>query len=185
LASALIERSAFIRRSDRIKPLPSSGGVAPATIDVLPPCGTSGTFCCAASATTAATSAVLAGARIAAARPCTFPRQSVSHGSISCASVTAARGPGVGVSIRDTESGNLLAADSMYFRNILLVENGSNFEAAASGRYGDRLQTNATTWNITTGQLAATFSGALPTKTTTVTKFRYRKRTSCLTVLTS
>src|SRR3546814_7150463 len=33
----------FILRSDRISAEPSAGGVAPPTMDVLPPCGTSGT----------------------------------------------------------------------------------------------------------------------------------------------
>ncbi len=37
-----IERMRFIRRRERISADPSSGGVAPPTIDVLPPCGTSG-----------------------------------------------------------------------------------------------------------------------------------------------
>ena len=46
---ALIDRSRSIRRSDRISADPSAGGVAPPTIDVLPPCGTSGTRCSAAS----------------------------------------------------------------------------------------------------------------------------------------
>ena len=42
-ASASIERMRFSRRSDRISALPSAGGVAPPTIELLPPCGTSGT----------------------------------------------------------------------------------------------------------------------------------------------
>ena len=50
---------------------------------VLPPCGTSGTRCSAASRTISATSSVEAGASIAGEAPCTRPRQSVSHGSIS------------------------------------------------------------------------------------------------------
>ena len=60
---------AFIRRSDRISADPSAGGVAPPTIDVLPPCGTNATPNSAANATVAATSCVDAGARIAAAAP--------------------------------------------------------------------------------------------------------------------
>ena len=91
--SALIERSRFIRRSDRISADPSGGGVAPATIPVLPPCGTSGTRCSAASLTISATSSVDFGARIARAAPCTRPRQSVSHGSISDGSVITAFAP--------------------------------------------------------------------------------------------
>ena len=38
-----IARMRFIRRSERISALPSAGGVAPPTIEVLPPCGTSAT----------------------------------------------------------------------------------------------------------------------------------------------
>ena len=40
-AAGSIERIRFIRRSDRISADPSAGGVAPPTIEVLPPCGTS------------------------------------------------------------------------------------------------------------------------------------------------
>ena len=80
-----------------------------------------------------------------------------------------ARWPGVGVSIRDAESGALMTSDSLYFRNILLVENGSNFEAQASGRFGYLLNTNATAWKITTGTATASFSGALPTGAAAVT----------------
>ena len=58
-----------MRRSDRISALPSAGGVAPPTIEVFPPCGTSGTSCSAASPTMAATPAVLSGARMAALAP--------------------------------------------------------------------------------------------------------------------
>ena len=43
--SALIERMRFIRRIDRSTADPSAGGVAPAAMPVLPPCGTSGTRC--------------------------------------------------------------------------------------------------------------------------------------------
>ena len=50
--------------------MPSAGGVAPPTIEVLPPCGTSATPMLARAAPTiAATSAVEAGARIAGAAP--------------------------------------------------------------------------------------------------------------------
>ena len=59
----------FIRRSDSTSAEPSAGGVAPPTIDVLPPCGTSGTPRSAASPTISATSSVEAGARIASACP--------------------------------------------------------------------------------------------------------------------
>ena len=56
IAPGSIERMRFIRLSERIRADPSSGGVAPPTIDVLPPCGTSATPFCAASVTIAATS---------------------------------------------------------------------------------------------------------------------------------
>lgn len=78
------------------------------------------------------------------------------------------RWPGVGISIRDAESNALIAKDSLYFRNIILAENGSNFEPANTN-FGSVLQTNATTWAITTGTLASIFTGALPTSATTVT----------------
>lgn len=79
-----------------------------------------------------------------------------------------ARWPGMGVSIRDAESGALMDQDSLYFRNVILSENGNNFEPTAAGRFGDRLNTNKAAWNITTPALADVFTGALPTKTTTV-----------------
>lgn len=78
------------------------------------------------------------------------------------------RWPGVGVSIRDAESNALIAKDSLYFRNVMLSENGSNFEAAATN-FGSVLSTNATAWAITTPTLATIFSGALPVAATAVT----------------
>ena len=61
-ASESSERMRFMRRVERISALPSSGGVAPPTIDVLPPCGTRATPCASrARGTIAATSAVVAG----------------------------------------------------------------------------------------------------------------------------
>jgi hypothetical protein len=77
-----------------------------------------------------------------------------------------ARWPGTGVSIRDNDTGNRMTEDSLIVRGLVLAENGSNFEAAAAGRFGDRLQTNATAWKISTGTLAQVFPGALPTRTT-------------------
>ena len=50
-SSALIERMRFMRRIDSSSAEPSAGGVAPAAMPVLPPCGTSGTRCSAASRT--------------------------------------------------------------------------------------------------------------------------------------
>lgn len=43
-----------------------------------------------------------------------------------------ARWPGVGVSIRDAESNALREADSLMVRNVILAENGSNFEPAGT-----------------------------------------------------
>jgi hypothetical protein len=80
-----------------------------------------------------------------------------------------ARWPGVGVSIRDAESGALMNLDSLYVRNLVLAENGSNFEAPAAGRFGSVLSDSASQWSITTSALADLFAGALPTGTTTVT----------------
>ena len=99
--SALIERMRFIRRIDSSSADPSAGGVAPAAMPVLPPCGTSGTRCSAASLTISATSSVEAGARIAGAAPCTRPRQSVTHGSISLGSVMTALGPSFSLGVGD------------------------------------------------------------------------------------
>lgn len=77
-----------------------------------------------------------------------------------------ARWPGVGVSIRDAETGALMDADSLTIRGLVLADNGANFEATAAQRFGDRLQANATAWKITTGSVATLFPGALPTRTT-------------------
>jgi hypothetical protein len=79
-----------------------------------------------------------------------------------------ARWPGVGISVRDAETRALMDRDSLYFRNIVLAENGSNFEAAGTN-FGSVLKDNATAWNISEATLAGTFSGALPTAGTTVT----------------
>jgi hypothetical protein len=78
------------------------------------------------------------------------------------------RWPGVSLSIRDTESGNLLAANQMYFRGLIFADNGTAFEAPAAGRFGDQLNTNQVAWNIRTSTLAALFN-TLPTSTTNVT----------------
>ena len=77
-----------------------------------------------------------------------------------------ARWPGAGVSIRDNDTGSRMGEDSLIVRGLLLAENGSNFEAAASQRFGDRLQTNAAAWGISTGTLAQLFPGAPPTRAT-------------------
>jgi hypothetical protein len=58
MAAWSIDRMRFIRLSDMISADPSEGGVAPPTIDVLPPWGTSATPNLEADATIAATSSV-------------------------------------------------------------------------------------------------------------------------------
>lgn len=78
------------------------------------------------------------------------------------------RWPGVGISIRDAASRDLVAIDSLYFRNVILAENGSNFEPANTN-FGSVINDNAVAWKITTATLASIFSGALPTRATTVT----------------
>jgi len=80
-----------------------------------------------------------------------------------------ARWPGVGISIRDQESKDRMDEDTLYIRNVVLSENGSNFEAPATGRFGYVGSDSATVWNVTTSTLAALFSGALPTGATTIT----------------
>ena len=79
-----------------------------------------------------------------------------------------ARWPGVGVSVRDAESKALMDADSLYFRNLILTGNGSNFESPAKN-YGYVLSDSAAAWNIMTPDIAAVFSGSLPTSSTSVT----------------
>jgi hypothetical protein len=79
-----------------------------------------------------------------------------------------ARWPGVGVSVRDAESNAMFATDSLYFRNLVLAENGSNFEPAGTN-FGSKLKDNATAWKLNEATLAATFAGTLPTGTTDVT----------------
>ena len=74
-----------------------------------------------------------------------------------------ARWPGVGVSIRDAESGALLASDSLTVRGLVLAGNGANFEAQANGRFGHLLQQNATAWKVQEAALGSLFA-ALPTK---------------------
>ncbi|HEX6068926.1 MAG TPA: fibronectin type III domain-containing protein [Longimicrobiaceae bacterium] len=79
-----------------------------------------------------------------------------------------ARWPGVGISIRDAESGALLADDSLTVRGIVLAGNGSNFEAAASGRFGHLVQQNATAWKVQEAAINTLFS-TLPTSTSNPT----------------
>ena len=80
-----------------------------------------------------------------------------------------ARWPGVGISIRDQESKDLMDLDTLYIRNVVLAENGSNFETQAAGRFGYVVGDSAAVWNVTTPLLADLFAGALPTGGSTVT----------------
>lgn len=79
-----------------------------------------------------------------------------------------ARWPGVGISIRDAETKALLDKDSLYFRNVILADNGGNFEPSGTN-FGSVLSDSATAWNISTSTAANVFTGALPTGATTVT----------------
>jgi Fibronectin type III domain len=79
-----------------------------------------------------------------------------------------ARWPGVGISVRDAESKALMDVDSLWVRNVFLVENGSNFEPAGKN-FGSILSNNAAAWNITEATMANVFAGAIPTSAMTVT----------------
>ncbi len=80
-----------------------------------------------------------------------------------------ARWPGVGFSIRDDETKALMDADSLYIRNVYLVENGNNFETASSGKFGFVVGDSATAWNVTEAAMADVFTGALPGSGTDIT----------------
>jgi len=80
-----------------------------------------------------------------------------------------ARWPGVGFSIRDAESKTLLDADSLYIRNVYLVENGANFESPAKN-FGFVVGDSASQWNVTEATMGNVFAGVLPTSATTVTE---------------
>ena len=75
------------------------------------------------------------------------------------------RWPGVGVSIRDQETGDLMAADSLTIRGLVLAENGSNFEPQADGRFGYLLEENTDAWGIQEATLASILP-SLPTAST-------------------
>ncbi len=91
-------------------------------------------------------------------------------GAASFVNGILARWPGVGFSIRDAETKALMDADSLYIRNVYLVENGSNFEPQANGRFGYVVGDSATAWNVVEATMADVFAGALPTGTTSVTE---------------
>jgi hypothetical protein len=80
-----------------------------------------------------------------------------------------ARWPGVGFSIRDQETKDRMDADSLYIRNVFLVENGSDFESPAKN-FGYVVSDSAAAWNVKTAKLADVFTGAVPTSATTVTE---------------
>ena len=69
LAAGSSDRIRFIRRSDSSSASPEPSGVAPPTIEVLPPWGTSGTPSPAQSRTISTTSSRVAGDSRAAAAP--------------------------------------------------------------------------------------------------------------------
>lgn len=68
-----------------------------------------------------------------------------------------ARWPGTGISLRDAESNALRMADSLMVRNVLLVDNGANFEAATSN-FGAALA-DASYNNASATGVAALFPG--------------------------
>ena len=74
-----------------------------------------------------------------------------------------ARWPGVGISVRDAESNALLALDSLMVRNVILAENGSNFEAAGTN-FGSNLDVPANEIRSLTaaGSAAALFTSLDP-----------------------
>lgn len=80
-----------------------------------------------------------------------------------------ARWPGVGFSVRDAESKALWDLDSLTVRNLVLAENGSNFEPPGKN-FGSTLADSASQWSITESALADLFTGALPTGSTAVTE---------------
>ncbi|HEY9516885.1 MAG TPA: hypothetical protein VIQ74_14500 [Gemmatimonadaceae bacterium] len=74
-----------------------------------------------------------------------------------------ARWPGVGVSIRDTESNTLRTMDSLMVRNVILADNGSNFEPAGTN-FGSLLDDPANDIQSITGagSAAALFASLDP-----------------------
>jgi len=67
------------------------------------------------------------------------------------------RWPGYGISLRNAESDALRALDSLMVRNVLLVDNGSNFEPAGTN-FGANLNNPAYSITTATG-VAALFAG--------------------------
>ncbi len=79
-----------------------------------------------------------------------------------------ARWPGVGISLRDPEVVDLTSKDSTFIHNVVLAENGSNFEPVGKN-YGSMVKDSAAAWNITESSLADLFQGPLPLGTTVPT----------------
>jgi hypothetical protein len=76
------------------------------------------------------------------------------------------RWPGVGISLRDAESNNLRTLDSLMVRNVLLSDNGANFEAAGSN-FGSSLSDPS--YNNATASGAVALFTAVPTAGTAPT----------------
>jgi len=74
-----------------------------------------------------------------------------------------ARWPGVGLSVRDAETEALRAVDSLMVRNVILAENGSNFEPVGTN-FGSNLDTPANAIRSLTeaGSTAALFASLDP-----------------------
>ena len=90
-------------------------------------------------------------------------------GAASFVNGILSRWPGVGFSIRDDETKALMDADTLYIRNVILAENGANFEAPRSGRFGEVVKDSAAAWKVTESTIAALFDGTLPVSSTAVT----------------
>lgn len=94
-----------------------------------------------------------------------------------------ARWPRLAVSLRDSSSANRLSADSLVFRNVLMVENGTiTNRTYDSTTVGQALRTAVGTGfgNDTTGSFAAIFPGVPtnPTAATTGASFDWRPAAS-------
>ena len=76
------------------------------------------------------------------------------------------RWPGVGISLRDAASDNLRQVDSLMVRNVLLVDNGSNFEPVGTN-FGANL--NNAAYNIATGTGVTGLFASLPAQPTAPT----------------
>jgi hypothetical protein len=79
------------------------------------------------------------------------------------------RWPGVGISLRDTESDQLRQLDSLMVRNVVLADNGANFEAAGTN-FGSHLSNaaynNSTATGVTGLFLGLPAAGTAPTLAT-------------------